>query len=90
MARPRIRRRIRVAGRQRPDIDTDLLIQALIQIAEDEETRNTPKHHTPASNRTRTQPTPTRPAGRTTRPPHLPHRPQAGPARRPRDQSQDH
>jgi hypothetical protein len=36
MARPLIRRRITVTGRQRADIDTDLLTQALVQIIEDE------------------------------------------------------
>lgn len=39
MARPLIRRRIRITGQQRTDIDADLLIQALIQIAEDETTQ---------------------------------------------------
>lgn len=35
MARPPKRYRIRVRGRQREDIDADLLMQALLQIAEE-------------------------------------------------------
>lgn len=82
MARPLIRRRIKVSGRQRTDIDADLLLQALIQIAEDEAAQNSPgepttptpagtrPNHMPAGSRRRptpTAPSPHRPAGRTTR-----------------------
>lgn len=63
MARPLIRHRIRVIGRQRTDIDTDLLIQALIQIAEDEATQTSSDTHPTARARARTQPNHTRPAG---------------------------
>jgi hypothetical protein len=37
MARPAKRYRIRVRGNQREDIDADLLMQALLQIAEERE-----------------------------------------------------
>lgn len=37
MARPPKRYNIRVRGRQRDDIDADLLMQALLQIAEERE-----------------------------------------------------
>lgn len=83
MARPLIRRRIKVAGEQRTDIDADLLLQALIQIAEDEAAQNSPSVDPPApapaetrindiptgSRRrpTPTAPSPNRPASRTTR-----------------------
>lgn len=82
MARPLIRRRIKVSGRQRTDIDADLLLQALIQIAEDEAAQNSPSvdppvparagtrpNHMPTGSRRRptaTAPSPHRPASRTT------------------------
>jgi len=62
MARPLIRRRIRVVGRQRTDIDADLLIQALIQIAEDEATQTGSETRPTARTRARTQPIRTGPA----------------------------
>lgn len=68
MARPLIRRRITVTGRQRTDIDADLLIQALIQIAEDETNHTRPGTDPAVPTRTGTPPNHHTPASRTRRP----------------------
>jgi hypothetical protein len=87
MARPLIRRRITVTGRQRTDIDADLLTQALIQIAEDDATPTSPDKPI-GRNRPPTvaaAPSPRRPAGRAssqTAPPSQPRRTTPGSARR--------
>jgi hypothetical protein len=88
MARPLIRRRITVTGRQRTDIDADLLTQALIQIAEDDATPTSPDKPI-GRNRPPTvatpAPSPRRPAGRTSNqsaPPSQPRRTTQGAARR--------
>lgn len=48
MGRPRKRYNIRVRGDQREDIDADLLMQALLQIAE-ERTQGTEEPETPGT-----------------------------------------
>jgi hypothetical protein len=69
MARPLIRRRIKVTGRQRTDIDADLLIQALIQLAEDEATQAAPDTTDPTvRTRAGTRPNRTGATGSRTRP----------------------
>jgi hypothetical protein len=68
MARPLIRRRIMVTGRQRTDIDADLLIQALIQIAEDEATQTSPDTHPAVRTRASTRPNSNRPTAARKRP----------------------
>lgn len=49
MARPPSQRRIRVRGRQRDDIDLDLLVQALIAIAEERMQRQAAEDSPPVS-----------------------------------------